>query len=190
MFKHHNASIRNLVCVFGMEGCHLLMYSTSYNSSPFAVSKQIQSIDPMIVSVHNVFENSTPHSFGYCWNVRTVCIQSEKHNFTALQNECDASLEIMKDLAHGYRTPIVHCVILQHCYEMMGRKLYWQRASLHAVKHFWMYLISSVFLWFCLLKMNQWCSLRIIRAKLHFKASSLIVVAGRNGHAAMCSTWI
>ncbi|XP_074522940.1 pleckstrin homology domain-containing family A member 7 isoform X18 [Halichoeres trimaculatus] len=29
---------------------------------------KIQSIDPMILSVHNVFENSTP-SFGYCWNV-------------------------------------------------------------------------------------------------------------------------
>uniref|UniRef100_UPI0037E7563E pleckstrin homology domain-containing family A member 7 n=1 Tax=Semicossyphus pulcher TaxID=241346 RepID=UPI0037E7563E len=29
---------------------------------------KIQSIDPMIVSVHNVFENPTP-SFGYCWNV-------------------------------------------------------------------------------------------------------------------------
>ncbi|XP_065808981.1 pleckstrin homology domain-containing family A member 7 isoform X8 [Labrus bergylta] len=29
---------------------------------------KIQSIDPMIVSVHNVFENSSP-SFGYSWNV-------------------------------------------------------------------------------------------------------------------------
>lgn len=92
------------------------MYSTSCNSSPFPVSKQIQSIDPMIVSVHNVFENSTPQSFGYCWNVRTVCIQSETDHSTAFQKECDASLEIMQDFAHGYLDLIIHCVILQHCY--------------------------------------------------------------------------
>lgn len=74
------------------------MYSTSCNISPFPVSKQIQSIDPMIVSVHNVFENSSP-SFGYCWNVRMVCIQSDKRDHsTAFQKECDASLEIIKDL--------------------------------------------------------------------------------------------
>ncbi len=60
------------------------MYSASCNTSPFPVSKQIQSIDPMIVSVHNVFENSTP-SFGYCWNVRMVCIQSETDHSTAFQ---------------------------------------------------------------------------------------------------------
>lgn len=60
----------------GGVGGHLMVRTTSCNSSPFPVSKQIQSIDPMMVSVHNVFENSTP-SLGYSWNVRMVCIQSE-----------------------------------------------------------------------------------------------------------------
>lgn len=79
--------------VLGMERSHPVMYSKSYNS-PFPVSKQIQSIDPMIVSVHNVFENSTP-SLGYCCNVRMVCIQSETDISTAFQKECNASLEFM-----------------------------------------------------------------------------------------------
>lgn len=100
-----------------MEGGHVTMYSTSCNTTPFPVSKQIQSIDPMIVSVHNVFENSPP-SFGHCWNVRMVCIQSETDHSTAFQKECDASLEIMQDFAHGYLDTIIHCVILQHCYEI------------------------------------------------------------------------
>lgn len=78
-----------------------MMYITSCNSSPFPVSKQIQSIDPMIVSVHNVFENSAP-SLGYSWNVRMVCIQSETDTSTAFQKECDASLEFMQDFARGY----------------------------------------------------------------------------------------
>lgn len=95
-----------------MEKGHLAMYSTFCNTSPFPVLKQIQRIDPMIVSIHNVFENSTP-SFGYCLNVRMVCIQSEKDHSTALQMECDASLEITQDFAHEYLDPIIHCVILQ-----------------------------------------------------------------------------
>lgn len=93
-----------------MEGGHLMGYSGSCNSSPFPVSKQIQSIDPMIVSVHRVFENSTPSS-GYCWNVRMVCIQSETDHSAASQKECNASLEIMQDFAHGYLDPVIYCVI-------------------------------------------------------------------------------
>lgn len=80
------------------------MSRTSCDSSPFPVSKQIQSIDPMIASVRNVFENSTPQSFGYCWNVRTVCIQSETDHSTAFQKECDASRDVMQDYGHGYRS--------------------------------------------------------------------------------------
>lgn len=143
-----------------MEGGHLTMYSASCNTSPFPVSKQIQSIDPMIVSVHNVFENSTP-SFGYCWNVRMVCIQSETDHSTAFQK---------RNVMHPWKLcRILHIDTLIRPFtvwysntamrfEMKERKSLCQRASLHAVKHFWMYwmfvMISSLL--FCLLEHKRW----------------------------------
>lgn len=100
-----------------MEGGHLAMHRTSCNASPFPVSKQIQSIEPMVVSVRNVFENSTP-SFGCCCNVRMVCIQSETDHSSASQMECDASVDILQDFTHESLDLIFHCMTLQHCYEI------------------------------------------------------------------------
>lgn len=70
----HKAPVQNLGCQKWNE----VMWQCSATLPPVTplpspVSKQIQSIDPMIgVSVHNVFESP---SLGYCFNVRMVCIQ-------------------------------------------------------------------------------------------------------------------
>lgn len=66
------------------------MHSMSRDSSPLPVLKPFQSIDPIVVSVHNEYPT----------NVRMVCIQSETGHSTAFYIEFAASLDIMPDFAH------------------------------------------------------------------------------------------
>ncbi|XP_070819620.1 pleckstrin homology domain-containing family A member 7 isoform X3 [Chaetodon trifascialis] len=57
---------------------------------------KIQSIDPMIVSVHNVFENSTP-SFGYCWNVTgRESLKTERPSRPVKIAESDADVKLSR----------------------------------------------------------------------------------------------
>ncbi|XP_035855443.1 pleckstrin homology domain-containing family A member 7 isoform X2 [Sander lucioperca] len=58
---------------------------------------KIQSIDPMIVSVHNVFENSTPQSFGYCWNVTgRESLKTERPSRPVKIAESDADVKLSR----------------------------------------------------------------------------------------------
>ncbi|XP_026176172.1 pleckstrin homology domain-containing family A member 7 isoform X5 [Mastacembelus armatus] len=57
---------------------------------------KIQSIDPMIISVHNVFENSTP-SFGYCRNVTgRESLKKERPSRPVKIAESDADVKLSR----------------------------------------------------------------------------------------------
>ncbi|XP_056268611.1 pleckstrin homology domain-containing family A member 7 isoform X4 [Pseudoliparis swirei] len=89
-------------------------YITHTVSAPSLHGKTIQSIDPMIASVRNVFENSTPQSFGYCWNVTgRESFKTERPSRPVKIAESDADVKlsrlceqdkILQELEEGIRS--------------------------------------------------------------------------------------
>lgn len=73
----------------------------SCSSSP--VSKQIQSHEPLIVSVHSGFENATV-TFGCCCNVRKVLFQRQ----TALESN-PVEIRVMQPVTLSQSCPVKNC---------------------------------------------------------------------------------